>query len=126
MTTTTRTIITANFPDGKSDAAFYYRSDTTFDKTPFFTVADQINLSNPDFAGQYAQASYTTNIGQTFHGQPIQYSIAPLRDGNTHAAGAATRLPFLPITAGQVALTSTTTALTSTGVTGRDRAGYEG
>ncbi len=79
-------IITANFPDGKSDAAFYYRSDATFDKTPYVTLPDQINLSNPDFASQYAQASYTTNIGQTFHGAPIQHSIAPLRGGNTRAA----------------------------------------
>jgi molybdate/tungstate transport system substrate-binding protein len=79
-------IITANFPDGVSDAAFYYRSDATFDKTPFVTLPDQINLSNLDFTSFYAQASYTTNIAQTFHGAPIQQSIAPLRGGKTRAA----------------------------------------
>jgi len=85
-------IITANFPDGVSDAAFYYRSDATFDKTPFVTLPDQINLSNPDFASFYAQASYTTNIGQTFHGAPIQQSIAPLRGGDTRPVDDVIRL----------------------------------
>jgi hypothetical protein len=49
-------------------------------------------LSNPDFTSEYAQASYTTNIGQTFHGAPIRVSIAPLRNGNTHAADEVIRL----------------------------------
>jgi molybdate/tungstate transport system substrate-binding protein len=95
-------LITANFPDGVSDAAFYYRSDASFDKTPFVTLADQINLSNPAFVSQYAQASYTTNIGQTFHGAPIQQSIAPLRGGNTRAADEVIHLLDSPQGAGLI------------------------
>ncbi len=72
--------------DGTFDAEFFYLSGAAYSGLPYVTLPDQVNLSNPDLASQYAQASYTTNIGQTFHGAPIQVSIAPLRGGNTRAA----------------------------------------
>ncbi|MGH3778213.1 MAG: extracellular solute-binding protein [Pseudonocardiaceae bacterium] len=72
--------------NGTLDAAFMYINRAKDDGVPFVRLPDQINLSNPDFTSEYATASYTTNLGQTFRGAPIQVSIAPLRNGNQQAA----------------------------------------
>ena len=66
--------------NGGLDVGFTYLSGAVGGATPFLMLPDQINLSNPDDADFYANASFTNTAGQTFHGGVIRPRIAPLTD----------------------------------------------
>ena len=77
----------AQLERGEIDAMFLYLSAATDLALPFLRLPDEINLSNPAMAADYAQVHFTTNTGQTFHGKPISFSAAVLRNAkNLEAA----------------------------------------
>ncbi len=49
-------------------------------------LPDEINLSNPAMAADYAQVHFTTNTGQTFHGKPISFSATVLNNASNPQA----------------------------------------
>lgn len=64
--------------NGEADAMFMYQTGAADANVPYITLPDEINLSNPRFAENYAQVSYTTDRGQTFYGAPINFSATIL------------------------------------------------
>jgi molybdate/tungstate transport system substrate-binding protein len=64
--------------NGGLDVSFTYLSGAVGGATPFVILPDEVNLSNPDDAGFYANASFTNTAGQTFHGGVIRPGIAPI------------------------------------------------
>ena len=78
---------TKSLANGGLDVNFTYLSSAASSTTAFATLPDAINLGNPDDVANYATASFTNTMGQTFHGGVIRPSIAPL-EGAAGATGA--------------------------------------
>lgn len=76
----------AQFEDGAIDAMFLYLSGVADRGLPYLRLPDEINLSNPALATTYAQAHFTTNTGQTFHGKPISFSATILNNASNPQA----------------------------------------
>jgi molybdate/tungstate transport system substrate-binding protein len=72
----------AQLQGGEIDAMFLYLSAASDLALPFLRLPDEINLSNPAMAHDYAQVHFTTNTGQTFHGKPISFSAAVLKNAS--------------------------------------------
>jgi molybdate/tungstate transport system substrate-binding protein len=72
----------AKLESGEIDAMFLYLSAAIDLALPYLTLPDEINLSNPAMATTYAKVYFTTNMGQTFHGKPISFSAAVLKNTN--------------------------------------------
>ena len=70
----------AQLERGETDAMFLYLSAAVERALPYLLLPDEINLSNPAMASTYARVHYTTDKGQTFHGKPISFSAAVLRN----------------------------------------------
>jgi len=72
---------------GEIDAMFLYLSAAHDLALPYLVLPDEINLSNPSMATYYEGVKFTNNKGQTFHGKPISFSAAVLKNtNNPHAA----------------------------------------
>jgi len=71
---------------GEIDAMFLYMSAAGDLALPYLALPDEINLSNPAMATTYAGVQYTTDKGQTFHGKPISFSVAVLKNANNPQA----------------------------------------
>ena len=67
---------------GEIDAIFLYLSAAHDLALPYLLLPDEINLSNPAMATYYKGVQFTTNKGQTFHGKPISFSAAMLKNAN--------------------------------------------
>jgi molybdate/tungstate transport system substrate-binding protein len=67
---------------GEIDAMFLYLSAAHDLALPYLLFPDEINLSNPAMATYYEGVQFTTNKGQTFHGKPISFSAAMLKNAN--------------------------------------------
>jgi len=80
--------------NGGLDVSFTYLSGALGGTTPFVTLPDQINLSNPDDADFYSSASFTNTAGQTFHGGVIRPSFAPI-EGSANPSGADAVLQYI-------------------------------
>jgi molybdate/tungstate transport system substrate-binding protein len=65
----------ARVQSGQSDAGIFYKHEVVAHKLPFVTFPPEINLSDPKFSAQYAQASYTTPSGEHVSGAPILFTI---------------------------------------------------
>lgn len=72
----------AQLESGKIDAMFLYLSAAKGLAMPYLLLPDEVNLSNPALAADYAQVHFTTNAGQTFHGKPISFSAAILNNAS--------------------------------------------
>ena len=72
---------------GEIDAMFLYVSAALDLSLPYLVLPDEINLGNPAMAPYYEGVQFTNNKGQTFHGKPISFSAAVLKNANNpHAA----------------------------------------
>jgi molybdate/tungstate transport system substrate-binding protein len=69
------------------DALFLYVSAAHDLALPYLVLPDEINLSNPAMASYYAGVQFTTNKGQTFHGKPISFSAAVLKNASNPLDG---------------------------------------
>jgi molybdate/tungstate transport system substrate-binding protein len=76
----------AQLKDGEIDAMFLYLSGVADLGLPYLRLPDEINLSNPALATAYAQAHFTTDTGQTFHGKPISFSATVLNNASNPQA----------------------------------------
>jgi ABC-type molybdate transport system substrate-binding protein len=66
---------------GTLDVSFTYLSSALASpSTPFLRLPVQINLSSDAEAKNYATAKFTNTAGQTFHGNVIRPSIAPIQN----------------------------------------------
>jgi ABC-type molybdate transport system substrate-binding protein len=66
---------------------FLYSSAALDLSLPYLVLPDEINLGNPAMAPFYEGVQFTNNKGQTFHGKPISFSAAVLKNANNpHAA----------------------------------------
>jgi hypothetical protein len=72
---------------GEIDALFLYVSAARDLALPYLILPDEINLGNPAMAPSYEGVQFTNDKGQTFHGEPISFSAAVLKNtSNPHAA----------------------------------------
>jgi molybdate/tungstate transport system substrate-binding protein len=76
----------AQFEDGEIDAMFLYLSAAADRGLSYLRLPDEINLSNPAMAADYAQVHFTTNTGQSFPGKPISFSAAVLNNASNPQA----------------------------------------
>lgn len=77
----------AQLESGEIDAMFLYLSAAVERTLPYLPLPDEINLSNPAMATTYAGVHFTTDRGHTFHGKPISFSAAVLKNArNSDAA----------------------------------------
>jgi len=77
----------AQLERGEIDAMFIYLSAASDLALPYLVLPDKINLSNPAMATWYEEVQYTNDKGQTFHGKPISFSAAVLKNAtDLHAA----------------------------------------
>ncbi|HEY6410021.1 MAG TPA: extracellular solute-binding protein [Ktedonobacteraceae bacterium] len=76
----------AQLEGGEIDAMFLYLSAAGDLALPYLALPDEINLSNPAMATTYAGVHYTTDKGQAFHGKPISFSAAVLKNANNPQA----------------------------------------
>ena len=53
---------------------------------PYLLLPDEINLGNPAMAPFYKRVQFTTNTRQTFHGKPIRFSAAVLKNASNPQA----------------------------------------
>jgi molybdate/tungstate transport system substrate-binding protein len=74
---------------GQLDAAVFYQHEVIAHHTPFITLPDEINQSNPQLAALYATRSYTSGRGATITGTPIVFSVTIPRTAHNAAGGAA-------------------------------------
>jgi molybdate/tungstate transport system substrate-binding protein len=95
---------------GEIDAAITYLTNAVGASVPYVELPREVDQSDPALASFYATASYTTPVGQTFHGTPLVYGVtipsaAPNPDGGAAfvryllsepGRGALTRRGFLP------------------------------
>ncbi len=70
----------ARLEQGEIDALFLYQSGALERGLPYLVLPDEVNLSNAALEPSYARAHFTTNTGTTFHGKPISFTAAVLRD----------------------------------------------
>jgi len=68
----------AGIETGDRAAAVCYRNMAVDHGLPFISLPDELNFSNPDYADQYAQATYTTDEGTTIEGTPVLYNATVL------------------------------------------------
>jgi molybdate/tungstate transport system substrate-binding protein len=76
----------AQFERGEIDAMFLYVSAAGDLALPYITLPDEINLGNPAMETIYKGVQFTTNKGQTFHGKPISFSAAVLKNASNPQA----------------------------------------
>jgi molybdate/tungstate transport system substrate-binding protein len=76
----------AQFERGEIDAMFLYVSAAGDLALPYITLPDEINLGNPAMETIYKEVQFTTEKGQTFHGKPISFSAAVLKNANNTKA----------------------------------------
>jgi molybdate/tungstate transport system substrate-binding protein len=76
----------AQLERGEIDALFLYVSAAHDLALPYLALPDEINLGNPAMATSYARVQFTTNKGQTFHGKPISFSAAVLKNASNPPA----------------------------------------
>jgi molybdate/tungstate transport system substrate-binding protein len=76
----------AQLERGEIDALFLYVSAAHDLALPYLILPDEINLSNPEMASYYAGVQFTTNTGHTFHGNPISFSAAVLKNASNPQA----------------------------------------
>jgi molybdate/tungstate transport system substrate-binding protein len=86
--------------NGEVDAMFMYQTGAAAANVPYIILPDEINLSNPNYASNYAKASYTTNKGQTFYGAPINFS-ATILEGIKNQEAAISFIEYLLSPKGQ-------------------------
>lgn len=79
---------------GELDLGFAYRSQAAEEGLPFLALPDEASLCSPEHAEGYARASYRCANGTVYHGQPITYAAAMLRESR-NPRGAAAFLVFL-------------------------------
>jgi ABC-type molybdate transport system substrate-binding protein len=80
---------------GTLDVSFTYLSSAlSSPATPFLRLPAQINLSSQAEAANYAKATFTNSAGQTFHGNVIRPSIAPIQN-SANQAGATAVLQYM-------------------------------
>ena len=65
--------------EGRTVGDVYLSADAEL-SLPYLLLPTEINLSNPAMASTYARVHYTTDRGQTFHGKPISFSAAVLKN----------------------------------------------
>jgi molybdate/tungstate transport system substrate-binding protein len=68
---------------GEIDAMFLYLSAAHDLALPYLILPDEINLSNPAMTTQYEEVQFTNKNGQSFHGKPISFSAAILKNTNS-------------------------------------------
>jgi molybdate/tungstate transport system substrate-binding protein len=76
----------AQLERGEIDALFLYVSAAIDIALPYLVLPDEINLSNPAMSPSYTRVQFTTNTGQTFHGKPISFSAAVLKNAKNPQA----------------------------------------
>ncbi len=79
---------------GELDLMFCYRSQAEEAGVPFLELPGQISLGAPEWASQYATASYRCADGTLYRGAPIAYTATPLR-GSRYPLAVAAFLIFL-------------------------------
>jgi len=68
----------AGIETGDRAAAVCYRNMAVDHGLPFISLPDELDFSNPEYADQYSQATYTTDEGTTIEGTPVLYNAAVL------------------------------------------------
>jgi molybdate/tungstate transport system substrate-binding protein len=68
-------VLLARVETGQFDAGIFYKHEVVAHKLPFVSFPPEINLGDPQFAGLYAQATYTLPSGEQVHGAPIIFTI---------------------------------------------------
>ncbi|MEF8814484.1 MAG: extracellular solute-binding protein [Halovenus sp.] len=68
----------AGIETGDRAAAVCYKNMAVDHGLPFISLPDELNFSNPAYADQYAQATYTTDEGSTIEGTPVLYNATVL------------------------------------------------
>jgi molybdate/tungstate transport system substrate-binding protein len=76
----------AQFEHGEIDAMLLYVSAAQDLALPYIALPDEINLSNPVMAKVYEEVHFTNDKGQTFHGKPIRFSAAVLKNASNPQA----------------------------------------
>src|SRR5262249_8951828 len=76
----------AQFERGEIDAMLLYVSAARDLALPYLVLPDEINLSNPAMASSYKRVQFTSNTGLTFHGKPICFSAAVLKNASNPQA----------------------------------------
>ena len=69
------TVLLARVQSGQFDAGIFYKHEVIAHKLPFVSFPPEINLGDPKFSAQYAQASYTIPSGERVTGAPILFTI---------------------------------------------------
>ncbi|RLM62940.1 extracellular solute-binding protein [Halorubrum sp. Atlit-8R] len=77
----------AGVETGNRAAAVVYRNMAADHGLPFHSFPDAYNFSNPEYADQYAEVSYTTDDGYTATGAPIVYNATVLESADSPNAG---------------------------------------
>ncbi len=72
---------------GSRAAAVVYENMAVDHGLPFHELPDDLNFSDPEHAGDYAAASYTTDDGITIEGAPVLYNITVLEEADRPDAG---------------------------------------
>jgi molybdate/tungstate transport system substrate-binding protein len=70
----------AQLERGEIDALFLYVSAAHDLRLPYIVLPDEINLGNSAMARVYEEVHFTNDKGQTFHGNPIRFSAAVLKN----------------------------------------------
>ncbi len=76
----------AQLERGETDAMFLYLSGAVESGLPYLRLPDEINLSNSAMAATYARVHFNTDKGHTFHGKPISFSAAVLKNAKNRDA----------------------------------------
>ncbi|AEH37814.1 extracellular solute-binding protein [Halopiger xanaduensis] len=77
----------AGLEAGNRACAVAYKNMAVERDLPYRTLPDAYNFGNPDYASQYADASYTTDDGYTTRGSPVVYGATVCTTGDAQAAG---------------------------------------
>jgi molybdate/tungstate transport system substrate-binding protein len=82
--------LVARLGAGQLDAGIFYLNEVKQQHLPYITLPDQINLSDPSLASNYAAAHWTNpKTGKTLSGAPILYTITVLNTAKNRAGGIA-------------------------------------
>ena len=79
---------------GNRACAISYRNMAVDHDVPFLELTDAYNFSNPEYADEYARATYTTDEGYTAAGTPVVYN-ATVRTGADEPDAGEAFLAFL-------------------------------
>ncbi|MCX2819471.1 extracellular solute-binding protein [Haladaptatus sp. F3-133] len=77
----------AGVRSGTRSAAVAYRNMAVDHDLPFHEPPDELNFSNPELADTYAEATYTTEDGDTVRGSPVLYNATVLDGADRYGAG---------------------------------------